>query len=264
MLNPFTCLARRDTARPSLREHAASLKASAARVIRRKPVDAAPVADGAADPIFAAIDETRRLNWARDHAAKLPQPIGTVDPLPQQESAADAFHAHVDNVLMRTVPTTAAGCSALARYALQFREDQGFNLDEDASNEQHVRILDLIARSPMLGSDQSGRPFAPHLSELSDDALIRTYNAFKHASEIAGLTTWTLHDEAGGSRILDAEMDRLSFFQTDIADELARRGTPGNSGLAARRIDALIHRAVACGDYEEAARLASEADAKRL
>jgi hypothetical protein len=73
-----------------------------------------------------------------------------------------------------------------------------------------------------------------------------------------------LHDEAGGSRILDAEMDRLSFFQTDVADELARRGTPGNSGLAARRIDALIHRAVACGDYEEATRLASEADAKRL
>ncbi|KQQ39138.1 hypothetical protein ASF58_22870 [Methylobacterium sp. Leaf125] len=193
----------------------------------------------------------------------MPQPAGSIDPLPEQEAATTAFWTHVDGVLLKTVPTTAAGCAALARFAVEFLADEGWVLDEHEGNE-HTRILDLIARSPMLGSEHAGRPFAPDLSGLSDDALIRTYDAFKHASDFAGLTTWTLYDEAGGSRILNAEMDRLSFFQTDIADELARRGTPGNSGLAARRADALIHRAVACGDYEEAARLASEADAKRI
>lgn len=267
MRNPFIRLAKCDTARPSLRDRAAALKASASRVIRRKPVDAsapAVAALPAADPIFAAIAETRRLAQVRTAAAALPQPAGSIDPLPEQEAAADAFYAHVDNVLLKTVPTTAAGCTALARYAVEFLEDEGFALDEDQANEQHVRVLGLIARSPMLSSEPMGRPFAPDLSNLSDAALIRTYDAFRHASDIAGLTTWTLHDEAGGSRILDAEMDRLSFFQTDIADELARRGTPGNSGIAARRVDALIHQAVACGDYEEAARLASEADAKRI
>ena len=39
MRNPFARLARSDTARPSLRDRAAALKASASRVIRRKPVD---------------------------------------------------------------------------------------------------------------------------------------------------------------------------------------------------------------------------------
>jgi hypothetical protein len=271
MRNPFTRLALRDTARPSLRDRAAALKASASRVIRRKPVDAGaampdvtPSALLAADPILAAIAETRRLMVARVRAGDLPQPAGSIDPLPEQEAAAGAFNTHVDDVLLKTVPTTAAGCVALARYAVDFLGEEGFALDEDQANEQHVRILDLIARSPMLGGEHAGRPFVPDMAELSDDALIRTYDAFSHACDIGGLTTWTLHDEAGGSRILEAEMDRLWTFQADIADELARRGTPGNSSMAARRVDTLIHRAVACGDYEEAARLASEADAKRL
>lgn len=267
MCNPFARLAHRDPARLSLRERAASLKASASRAIRRKDVDAAPslpAAASAPDPIMAAIAETRRLQIAVGRASALPQPAGSIDPLPEQTAAMAASNAHIDNVLLKTVPTTAAGCAALARYAVEFLEENDFVLDEDLNNEQHVRVLGLIARSPMLGSEPTGRPFAPDLSDLSDDALIRTYDAFKHASDFAGLATWTLYDEAGGSRILNAEIDRLSFFQTDIADELARRGMPGNSGLVARRFDALIHRAVACGDYEEAARLASEADAKRI
>ncbi|KQQ37531.1 hypothetical protein ASF58_23470 [Methylobacterium sp. Leaf125] len=40
MRNPFARLARPDAARPSLRDRAAALKASASRVIRRKPVNA--------------------------------------------------------------------------------------------------------------------------------------------------------------------------------------------------------------------------------
>ncbi|WP_264051633.1 hypothetical protein [Methylobacterium flocculans] len=153
MRNPFARLARSNTARPSLRECAASLKASASRVIRRKPVDAAPVAPDAAlaaDPILAAIAETRRLHIERIRALYVEAPEGQLNPTPEQDAATDAFFAHVDGVLLKTVPTTAAGCAALARFANEFFEDEGFALDEDASNEQHIRILDLIARSPLL------------------------------------------------------------------------------------------------------------------
>lgn len=261
MRNPFACLAKRDTARPSLRERAASLKASAARVIRRKPVEAASVSVLIVDPIFAAIDRTRRLTWARTDAANLPQPAGTKHVLPEQDAATDAFFAHVDDVLLNTVPTTAAGCTALARYALEFLENEGFCLDESASNDQHVRILDLIARSPMLGGEPTGRPLVPDFSGMSSNALIRTYEAFRYAFDINSLTTWALCEEDGSNRILDAEQDRLSHLQNDIADELARRAAYDGSASAGRRFETLIHRAVACGDYEQAARLASEADA---
>lgn len=372
MRNPFARLAKRDTARPSLRERAAFLKASAARVIRRKPAGAVlmpapePVASEAvspalvgmvgewaamlahenaeglagrdvsaenyrrrvalhrailahpvrtladlaakaplfqdeleseamqenapptlpfiawqcvlhdlstlmqprpvvaADPILAAITETRRLMAVRVRASDLPQPAGSIDPLPEQEDAARAFWSHVDDVLLKTVPTTAAGCVALSRYAVEFLATESFALDEDASNAQHCRILGLIARSPMLGGEIIERPFAPDFSGMSVNALLRTYHALKLASDIMGLSTWAIEGEGCGNRILDAEFDRLSFFQGDIADELAWRGVSDGSASECRRFDALIDRAVACGDYAEAARFAADADAKRL
>jgi len=258
--NPFARLAKRDTARPSLRERAASLKASASRVIRRKPVDAAaPVVAAlpAADPILAAIAETRRLTQVRAVAAALPQSEGSIDPLPEQEALCDAFFAHVDGVLLKTVPTTAAGCVALARYAVEFLADEKWVLDEHDGNE-HVRILDLIARSPMLGGEPKGRPFATDLSAMSAGDLFRSYNALKAATDVMGLTGWTVSPEGQGHRFLDAEADRLWFFQGDIADELTRRD------LSDDRARVLIDRAVQCGDYDEAARFAAEADAKGL
>lgn len=102
----------------------------------------------APDPILAAILETQRLTVARTAALNLELPPGTIDPTPEQDAATDAFFAHVDGVLLKTVPTTAAGCAALARYAVEFLEAEGFVLDEQGS--EHVRILKLIARSPLL------------------------------------------------------------------------------------------------------------------
>lgn len=86
MRNPFACLAKRDTARPSLRERGVALKASASRVIRRDAADATLAI--AADPIFAAIEETQRLTDARTAAGKLP--LGSIDPLPEQDAAMEA------------------------------------------------------------------------------------------------------------------------------------------------------------------------------
>jgi hypothetical protein len=84
------------------------------------------------------------------------------------------------------------------------------------------------------------------------------------ATDIMGLSTWAVGGEGAGNRILDAETDRLSFFQDDITDELSRRGLPADAGLASRQVDALIDRAVTCGRYDEAASLAADADANSL
>jgi hypothetical protein len=51
MRNPFARLAKRDAVRPSLRERTAILKASASRVIRRKPAGSAVYADSQEVPI---------------------------------------------------------------------------------------------------------------------------------------------------------------------------------------------------------------------
>lgn len=102
-----------------------------------------------ADPIFAAIKETKRLDAARDAALLLPQLPGNVDP-PEQRKTLDAFFAHINNVLLVTPPRTAAGCAALCRYALAYQEATGVALDETLDNCEHYRILDLIARSPLL------------------------------------------------------------------------------------------------------------------
>jgi len=102
------------------------------------------------DPILVAVAETRRLCAAWTAALKLPQPAKSIDPHSEVEVAANAFHAHVGDVLLKTVPTTAAGCAALARYAVEFSKTEGFALDEDDAGDQNVRTLDLIARSPLL------------------------------------------------------------------------------------------------------------------
>lgn len=217
----------------------------------------------AADPILAAIAETRRLIIVAHRASDLPVPAGTTKALPEQNAAHAAFRAHVDDVLLKTVPTTAAGCAALARYAGEFLADEGFALDEDADSNHHVRILDLIARSPLLDGPPSSSPSVPDFSGYSLWDLMRTYNAFKMATDVMGLTGWTIPTEGVGHRLLDTEADRLSHFQTHIADELQRRELVDRTE-AGHRIDVLVNYAIAVGDYEEAARLASEAAAKRL
>jgi len=102
------------------------------------------------DPILAAIAEARRLCTAWTTALNLPQPAKSIDPHPEVEAAAKAFHTHVDDVLLKTVPATAGGCAALARYAVETSKAMGFVLDDNGTSDQNARILDLIARSPLL------------------------------------------------------------------------------------------------------------------
>jgi hypothetical protein len=216
-----------------------------------------------ADPIFAVINSTYDLTWARNRALNMELPPETEDPTPEQNAATDAFFEYVNDVLLKTVPTTAAGCTALERYAVEFRADYGFNIDEDASNEQHVRILDLIGRSPLLDGLPPARPAVPDFSGMSANDLMRTYNAFKMANDIFGLTGWTTSKCGNGDDLLNAEADRLSFFQGYLADELKRRELLAWPDTT-YRFETIIDRAITCGDFDEAARFAAEAAAKGL
>ncbi|MCJ2102784.1 hypothetical protein [Methylobacterium sp. E-046] len=121
--------------------------------------------DSLGDPALLAIRETERLQYAVDLASKVPQPPGTIDPLPEQKAAFDAFYAHIDTVLVRTVPTTAAGCAARARFMASYPRDRGFSLDEGDDGGQHLRILDNIARSPAL---KAGTQPSRTLTEITD------------------------------------------------------------------------------------------------
>ncbi|WP_041929466.1 hypothetical protein [Methylorubrum extorquens] len=95
------------------------------------------------DPIFAAIAEGERLRRISDEAYRLPD-MG-LDPLPEKEVASEALYAHVNGVLLKTTPTTAAGCAALVRFAQAFRESEGISLCEG-----NAELVALIARSPAL------------------------------------------------------------------------------------------------------------------
>lgn len=155
-------LVRRTPQRPTLRQRAAALKASAAKAMRR-PMPAvvpAPAAEQPAasvlysrDPIFAAIAEARRLQAARDTLWQACQDLPDAAPewAPEREAYA-AWFAHIDNVLMQTVPTTAAGCVALARFVVDFCSEQGISITHgmDAASVDNIGPLRLIAQSPAL------------------------------------------------------------------------------------------------------------------
>lgn len=119
---------------------------SLARDLLREP---APGLLSPPDPIFAAIEESRRLMAEWDGHVGKDDP-GSLDPVPEFTAASEAFHEHANAVLLVTLPRTAAGCQALAAYARDFQEREGWVLDSDGDSNEHLRVLDLIARSPLL------------------------------------------------------------------------------------------------------------------
>ena len=113
------------------------------------------VASAAApDPIFAAIAEGRRLVKLSDEAYAIPQDPMTIDPPEEREAAQEALFEHCDEVLSTIVPTTGAGCVALAQFALDFEANQGVPLDDRDGGAP--TILVRIALSPALTASVVG------------------------------------------------------------------------------------------------------------
>lgn len=153
------------------------------------------------DPILAAIAETRRLCAAWTAALDLPQPVKSIDPHPEVEIAARAFHAHVDDVLLKTVPSTAAGCGALACYAVEVSTTMGFVLDDSGTNDQNARILDLIARSLSAG------PIIPSTSDLATACV----------EQVKRLDWWDENPGVFSEKQGDEEMERwVAVFRRAI------------------------------------------------
>ncbi|MCJ2040127.1 hypothetical protein MKK55_14430 [Methylobacterium sp. J-059] len=96
----------------------------------------------AADPILAAITESRRLMSTVRRARRAPDfALGRSD---EEAAANDAAWLHYHGTLLRTPPTTAAGAVAFARHFLVFHRDQGRVLAE----KDLVRVLTIIAAAP--------------------------------------------------------------------------------------------------------------------
>ncbi|MCJ2139485.1 hypothetical protein [Methylobacterium sp. E-066] len=202
---------------------------------------AAAVPEIEADPVHAVIEAVRRCLLDCTVAQQLPQPPGRLDPLPEQEAAGEALHASLD-ALAVTVPTTAEGCASLARFAVEFHAAEGFAADEDEHGQQHLGILNLIARSPMgqrgaaLGDKAAlkwsqAQADAVDLSDCSITALARLFELFTAAAD-----TWSnlsclpyVEDNTATSRIVDGEYERAAFVRDRILGLLRNRRPSNNS-----------------------------------
>lgn len=95
------------------------------------------------DPIFAAIKECERLEAL---AAAEEDRNTSGDSTPTQTAAVVAVWDHINGPLSETVPTTAAGCVALARLIPKLFDRWAASLD----GEQAGKLFRLIDRSPAL------------------------------------------------------------------------------------------------------------------
>ena len=102
------------------------------------------------DPIFAVIEEARRLCAEHTAACNHGAPPGQSDTpelIDHRADTNDDLWAFVDGTLLKTVPRTAEGCKALAAFVGEFVEDQGVPLH--GASESNDPVLALIARSPL-------------------------------------------------------------------------------------------------------------------
>ena len=96
--------------------------------------------EGEPDPILEQIAEGQRLLALSKAAAAIPQDPASFDPPEEFEDAQEAVWAFFRGPLLYDPPITAAGCRAVAQFALDFCAVQGALSDQDAS-----AILRLIA-----------------------------------------------------------------------------------------------------------------------
>lgn len=128
------------------------------------------------DPIFGAIEKTHALHAVQQAAYAVCGDLP--DAAPEWEPEREAYRAwfdHIDNVLMRTVPTTAAGCVALARFTVDFcaEEEIPLSQDREAGDTDNIGPLRLIAQSPALAG-------AAALADPAEDPVFAAIEA--HAS----------------------------------------------------------------------------------
>lgn len=98
------------------------------------------------DPILGMIAEGRRLLREVDAAYAASPDADDDDPrFRARNDLMRQMWSHIDGVVLKTVPQTAAGCRELARFEVEFFDSQGVTI----SNDERA-IVGLIAASPLL------------------------------------------------------------------------------------------------------------------
>ena len=125
-------------------DYFADIAASLARDLLEAPSRAV---EPRPDPIFALIEEAERLEAAHQAVFAEPYRAGRSDApdhIARRDAACEAKWSFVRGTVLKTVPTSAEGCKALARFAHDFLTAQGSDWTDDAP-----LVLALIARSPL-------------------------------------------------------------------------------------------------------------------
>ncbi|MCC0809074.1 hypothetical protein FPV16_23215 [Methylobacterium sp. W2] len=168
------------------------------------------------DPIFALIEEGRRLLAISDAAFAIHVPNGSNTPPEVEEAVTDALHNLVDHcrgVLLQTVPQTASGCQELARFAVEYFEHQDVPIDDDQQ-----AVTSLIARSPFLaggGASLRGQSILGQASHSPETAPADLADACDWAVKHVAWMNATCPSERWDDARLGAEADK--------SDEVWRR-----------------------------------------
>ncbi|MCC0808087.1 hypothetical protein FPV16_18030 [Methylobacterium sp. W2] len=138
--NPF----RRADGRPSLKERAAALKASAARAIRRQQ----------ADPVFSAIERYHAAREAGDAFSKRfevegAEALGGWDVASEEDLRLAHIWSDLATEVLETAPTTEAGRLALADFIETWVDGHG-NLDgspQDGSDTVFAEVYPALLKA---------------------------------------------------------------------------------------------------------------------
>ena len=229
--------------------------------------------DAATDPILPMIKEGRRLLRAYLEAHEtIPQDPTTLDPPEEWGAAGRVLWSHVDHVLLKTVPRTAAGCRELARFA-----DEYFEANEVPISDDEMAVLRLIAQSPLLelpvgGADAELLALGREFDALHAEWLLACV-ASRAAEEKAAALSSDLEQRKGWTarEIYEAALAQPGVFEAmEAGHEMnvrIEKVMTSIRALPARTLDGLAVKARAAipgiwtsGQYQEDAGLGDDED----
>ena len=262
--NPF----RRGVDRPSLKQRAASLRATAARVMSRKP------ASPSTDPIFAALDryQAARAAWdAFSDRLKADgwEAHGGVKVASEKEGRLSHAWSVLSSEVLGTVPTTEAGRLALADFIETWVADHG-NTDgspQDGSETVFAEVYPALLRAVRLSVGQSAPPAAKAAPPIARDfidsldlsaAQMRDLAAIYDAAALIGgvADAVSCQPRAYGPKgeawnviglFADAISEACGAVQADAVRE-ARRRAPADDWERGQRLKILAEDTIENGD----------------
>nr|USU31059.1 hypothetical protein NG677_17160 [Methylobacterium sp. OTU13CASTA1] len=169
------------------------------------------------DPALSAIEEGRRLLRAYLHAHEtIKQDPTTLDPPSEWGEAGKLLWAHIDDVILKTVPQTGAGCRELARFANEY-----FQANEIPISDDEMAAYRLIAQSPLLDCASRNTPITTVEGPSSD--------------LVALVTEWKrLLDIENGGELSDEEVSPICDARYRLHDEICSYPVASIADLAAK------------------------------